>query len=172
MNINKFKAHFDGGYRPSLFEVQIGFPAGVAGEAAQQVSLLCKGAQIPEDQIGQIPVFYMGRQIKVAGNREFTDISLTFYQDSSFNVREAMERWMALMNTHEGNLGVVNPNQYKGDLIITAMGRDGSRLKTYKVVGAFPTNISALDLSFDAIDTVAETQINFSYDYWQTEEIK
>lgn len=172
MNINEFKARFDGGYRPSLFQVNIGFPAGVAGNEARKVQVLCKGAQIPEDTVNSIDVFYLGRTIKVAGNRTFNDITLTFYADNDFDVRTAFERWMSLMNTHESNLGVTNPNLYKGDILVTPLGRDGKPLMTYKIVGALPNSVTPIDLDFSSTDTVGEYSVNFAYDFWQTEKIK
>lgn len=166
MNIGEFKARVGDLYRPSLFQVNIGFPAGVAGESARQVQVMCKGAQIPEDTVNAVDVFYMGRAIKVAGNRTFNDITLTFYADAEFNLRGAFERWMALMNTHITNVGLTNHNLYKGDIIVTALDRAGKAGASYKIQGAFPTNISALDLDFSTTDSVGEFSITFAYDVW------
>jgi len=171
MNINDFKANFQGGARPSLFRVTQMFPGAVGGDAGRKMEYLCKGAQLPSDVVNPIDVYYMGRQIKVAGDRTFEDITLTIINDIDFSIRNAYERWMSLLNTHEGNLGVVNPNNYWADLYITQLGRDGSALKTYKLVGAFPTNISPIDLSFDSTDQVEEFTVTLAYQYWQTDEV-
>jgi T4-like virus tail tube protein gp19 len=172
MNINDFKSNFQGGARPSLFRVDQNFPAGIGGEAQRAMSYLCKGAQLPGDTVGNIDVYYMGRQIKVAGDRTFEDMTLTIINDIDFTVRNAFEQWMTLLNTHEGNLGVVNPNGYWADLTITQLGRDGSDLKTYKLISAYPNSISPIDVAFDSTDQVEEFSVTMSYQYWQTDTIK
>lgn len=171
MNINDFKSNFQGGARPSLFRVTQIFPEGVGGDAGRKMEYLCKGAQLPSDNVNPIDVYYMGRQVKVAGDRTFEDLTLTVINDIDFSIRSAYERWMALLNTHEGNLGVVNPNNYWGDLFVSQLSRDGSVLKTYKFVSAFPTSISSIDLAFDATDQVEEFTITMAYQYWQNEQI-
>lgn len=172
MNVSVFKALFSEGYRPSNFQVNIGFPIGVAGNEARKVQVLCKGAQIPESTVNSIDVYYMGRQVKAAGNRVFNDVTLTFYADSEMDLRTAFERWMMLMNSHETNIGVTNINLYKGDIEVTALNRAGLPITKYKLIGAFPTSVTPIDLDFSTTDTIAEFSVNFALDYWQTEKIK
>ena len=92
------------------------FPGAVGGDAGRKMEYLCKGAQLPSDVVNPIDVYYMGRQIKVAGDRTFEEMTLTIINDADFSIRNAFERWMSLLNTHEGNLGVVNPNNYWASL--------------------------------------------------------
>lgn len=172
ININDFKSNFQGGARPSLFKVIQNFPGAVGGDAARKMEYLCKGAQLPSDVVNPIDVFYMGRQIKVAGDRTFEEMTLTIINDIDFSIRKAFERWMALLNTHEGNLGVVNPNNYWADLVVTQLNRDGTEARSYNLISAFPTNLSPIDLSFDATDQVEEFTVTLAYQYWQTDEVK
>lgn len=172
MNINNFKANFQGGARPSLFRVTQTFPLAIGGDASRKMQYLCKGAQLPSDVVNPIDVYYMGRQIKVAGDRTFEEITLTVINDIDFSIRNAYERWMSLMNSHEANIGVVNPNLYWADLEIAQLGRDGSELRKYRIISAFPTNLSPIDLSFDATDQVEEFTVTLAYQYWQTNEIR
>ena len=37
---------------------------------------------------------------------------------------------------------------------------------TYDFYGIFPTNISAIDLSYDTADTIEEFTVEFQVDYW------
>ena len=37
---------------------------------------------------------------------------------------------------------------------------------TYDFFGIFPTNISAIDLSYDTADTIEEFTVEFQVDYW------
>lgn len=99
-------------------------------------------------------------------------MTLTIINDVDFSVRNAFERWMSLMNTHEGNLGVVNPNNYWADLTVSQLGRDGAVLKSYQLISAFPTNVSPIDLAFESTDQIEEFTVTMSYQYWQTDEVK
>ena len=38
--------------------------------------------------------------------------------------------------------------------------------KAYKFYGIFPTNISAIDLSYDTGDTIEEFTVEFQVQYW------
>lgn len=172
MNINSFKSNFQGGARPSLFRVTQTFPIGVGGNAGRKMEYLCKGAALPSDVVNAIDVYYMGRQVKVAGDRTFEELTLTVINDVDFAIRNAFEKWMALLNSHEPNIGIVNPNQYWADLEVTQLGRDGAALQKYKFISAFPTNISQIDLSFDATDQVEEFTVTMAYQYWQTAQVK
>ena len=167
MSIDAFKANFQGGARPTLFKVTQTFPGGVGGQADRRMEYMCKGTQLPGSNVSPVDVFYMGREVKVPGDRTFEDITLTIINDIDFSVRNAFERWMALQNTHESNLGVVNPNGIWADLRIDQLGRDGSVLKSYDIVGAFPNNISPIDLDFGRTNQVEEFTVTMSYQYWQ-----
>jgi hypothetical protein len=167
MNITSFKSNFQGGARPSLFRVAQNFPLGVGVDAERKMEYMCKGAQLPASNVNPIDVYYMGRQIKVAGDRTFDEMTLTIINDVDFSIRNAFERWMTLENAHESNLGVVNPNMYWQDLWIEQIGKDGSILKTYHVVSAFPTNVSAIDVAFDSTDQVEEFTVTLAYQYWE-----
>ena len=172
MSLMEFKSVFQGGARPSLYRVSLSFPAGVQGANPRKAELLCKGAQLPSSEIPSIPVHVLGRQLMVAGDRANTPLSLNFIVDVDFEPRTSFEQWMNLINGTRSNLGVVNPNQYKTDMIISALGRDGKVLKSYKFEGCFPTSISAIDLSYDSTDTVSESQIEIAYDWWTNESVQ
>lgn len=166
IGINDFTAQFAGGARPSLFRALQFFPAGIGIEASRKFQYQCKGAQLPGKNISPIDVMYMGRQIKVAGDQVFEDITFTILNDTDFVIRRAYEAWMSMINGNESNLGVTNPNMYYADIDIEQLDRDESVLQRYTLVGAFPTNISPIDLDWGATDTVEEYTVTLSYQYW------
>ena len=173
-NINDFRGQLtQGGARPALFEVQLSGPSGGLGGGAD-VDLIFKSpfmvrtAQLPAQNIGQIVVPYFGRQIKLAGNRTFEDWTTTVINDEDFKIRNAVEIWQERINSHEANLrefGTNNPADYRGQATVTQFSKNGQRLRTYKFVGFYPQNISAIELSWDA-DSVEEFSITWAYDYW------
>ena len=63
-----------GGARANQFSVRINSPFIQDVEA---LSFLCRSASLPAMTIGEVPVFYRGRQIYVAGDRTYADWTVT-----------------------------------------------------------------------------------------------
>jgi hypothetical protein len=170
-NIEDFKANglINGGARPSAFQVFIPDWPGSDADSEQRLRFLCKMTQLPPSAIGSVQVPYMGRPIKLIGDRQYSNWSISVYNDADFNLREAFERWHQQMNQHVEN-HMVNvgpqPNTYKRDAIVEQLGRDNTVLKRYTFKGIFPNEISAIALDWEAYDQIEMFEVNFSIDYW------
>jgi hypothetical protein len=168
LGVDDFKSKLrGGGARPNLFKATINYPTYVNGDV-ELSSFLCKAAQLPASTVGNILVPFRGRQFKMAGDRVFDSWTVTIINDTDFNIRNAMERWMNGINNHNANTGLNTPIDYEADLIVEQLDKDASVLKTYNFRGAFPTAISAIDLSFDNTDVIEEFQVEFQYQYWES----
>jgi hypothetical protein len=180
-NIDEFRSQglVFGGARPSLFRVLMQFPAGIAGDV-QSASYLIRSASLPSSSISSVPVPYFGRQIKIAGDRQFEDWSVTVMNDEDFDLRNTFESWLNLINTHASNRmgsGIPgrdggSPNIYKVDLIVDQFGKagpsdDSGIIRSYKFNGAFPTSVGAIALDWDSTNTIESFDVTFSYDYWE-----
>ena len=51
-------------------------------------------------------------------------------------------------------------------MIVEQLNKAGDTIKTYNFVGAFPTNVSAIELAYDANDTIEEFTVEFQIQYW------
>ena len=83
---------------------------------------------------------------------------------------------MQLIVQLSSNDGATSPNAYMSDAVVKQLGRGEapfsetssagsttqSVLKTYKFIDIFPTNISAIDLSYDSGDTIEEYTVEFA----------
>lgn len=175
-NINLFKENGlkFGGARPSLFQVELSLPPDLVGDNAALTRFIftCRAASIPASSIAPVEVPYFGRKIKLAGDRTFADWSVTIMNDEDFSVRAMFERWSELMNTHQSNLKVSSqPNSYKSaDALVTQFSKNGKILpgSEYVFVGMFPLEISAMDLDWEATNTIQTFNVTFGYDYWST----
>jgi hypothetical protein len=171
LGVDDFKAKLrGGGARPNLFKVTINFPA-VAGGDAELTSFLCEAAQLPGSTIGVIPIPFRGRQLKVAGDRTFAPWTTTIINDTDFAVRNSMERWMNSINAHSANTGVTSPIVYESDIIVEQLDRDGSSLKKYTLRGAFPSDLSPIELSYADQDTIERFSVAFEYQYYDTDTV-
>jgi hypothetical protein len=156
-----------GGVRANLFRATINFPA-YAGGNSETTSFMCKAAQLPSSVIAQIDIPFRGRQLKIAGDRTFENWSVTIINESTFAVRNSFETWMNGINEHKAGTGLLNPTDYQADLIIEQLGRSEEVLKTITIRGAFPVNVSGIDLSYDTTDAIEEYTVEFAYQYWES----
>lgn len=168
LGVDDFKSKLrGGGARPNLFKATVNFPA-YAGGDVELTSFLCKAAQLPASVMAQIDVPFRGRQLKVAGDRTFEPWTVTVLNDTDFTVRNSMEQWMNGINAHAANTGLTNPVDYQADLIVEQLDKSGDTVKTYNFRGCFPTNISAIELSYDTNDAIEEFTVEFQVQYWES----
>lgn len=166
-NINDLRSQLTfGGAKPSLFQVQITNPAN--GVADIKVPFMVKAAAIPSSSLSTIEVPYFGRRIKVAGDRSFAEWTVTVINDEDFLIRNAMEQWMASINSHQGNVtnfASASPLQYKAQAQITQYSKTGVPLRVYNFNGLFPTEVSAIEMNWEA-SAIEEFTVTFQYDWW------
>lgn len=171
-DINNFKAQglTRGGARPSLFQVEMSLPAELAAlnSALPKFTFTCRASSVPAATVAPIEVPYFGRKIKLAGDRTFADWSVTVMNDEDFTVRRMFEEWSSLMNHNEFNLKYTDGNNYKlADAVVTQFSKQGGpAIAAYTFVGMFPLEVSAMDLDWDATNTVQTFNVTFAYDYW------
>jgi len=172
-NVNQFRSQLQGdGARPNLFEVSLPFPAfSIPGNAQTKMTFMCKTAQLPGSTLGTVPVSYFGRELKFVGNRSFGDWTITIINDEDFIIRNAFERWMNGINSH--NLNIRNPVAgtplgYSVDGDVVQYGKKGDTLKKYKFVGLFPTDVSPIDVDWGSNDAIEEFSITMSYQWGES----
>ena len=174
-NVAEFRANMIGdGARPNLFSVSLTFPTIALNSTAsgQKVTFMAKTAQLPGSTVGTVPVYYFGREMKFAGNRTFTDWTLTIINDEDFSIRNSIESWMNAINSHAGNVrnnAALNSTGYTVDATVTQYGKTGGELKTYKFVGLFPVDLAPIDLDWGSNDTIEEYATTFAYQWWEAD---
>jgi len=170
-NINDFKARLaGGGARANQFKVTMPFPGyAVVGGETQQMAFLCKSAQLPGSTVGEVAVPFRGRNLYIAGEREFEPWTVTILNDTDFLTRNGLERWLNGINNMSDNEGLSNPVDYQVDAFIDQLDRNGSTLKSYTFRGMFPTSLSPIDVAYDTNNAVEEFQCTFRYQYFETD---
>jgi len=162
-NIDDFKANLiGGGARANQFRVTIAPPPGIAiGLDVRRTSFLVTSTTIPAIEMNFFEVPFRGRVIVYPGDRAApADWSTTFYNDTDFMIRTAMERWNNGINDFALNTGTSNPADYQSDLSVEQLDRDDQVLKTYILRNAYPVSVAEIALenaNQDAIETFAVT---------------
>lgn len=154
------------GARPTLFMVEINNPpAGTAqGAAIEKIKFMLRATQIPPEIVEPVPVGYMGREIKVSGDRTYPDWNVSVINDEDFLVRNLLEAWSEIQNSPVENLR--RDSLYKADATITQFGKEGNTLAQYNMVGIFPTTVGAIELSWDNKNQIETFDCTFAFDWW------
>ena len=165
-------------------------------ELALDTRFMVKAANLPASNINVIDIPFRGRNLKIAGDRTFDIWTITVINDTSFRLRNAFEAWMNRINRVDNATGEVTPIDYQTNAYVYQLGRDVTKagssvgvseyigdsvgklgkqkatnakvevLKTYKFHGIFPTNVSAIELSYDQSDSVEEFTVDLQVQWW------
>ena len=157
---------------------------------------MVKAANLPASNINVIDIPFRGRNLKIAGDRTFDIWTITVINDTTFRLRNAFEAWMNRINRVDNATGEVSPVDYQTNAYVYQLGRDVTKagssvgvseyigdsvgklgkqkatnakvevLKTYKFHGIFPTNVSAIELSYDQSDSVEEFTVDLQVQWW------
>jgi hypothetical protein len=178
-NVQSFLQSVQQGVRPNLFLASIVWPTTtqpgfLSGTDVELTNLLCKSAALPASQLGVIEIPFRGRTVKVAGDRTFDTWTATFINDREFKIRNGMEKWMQAINAHEANTAALSAPStstgYTADILIQQLERTAdvspNPLRTYKLYGCFPTNVSQIDLAYDSNDQIEDFTVEFQLQYW------
>ena len=175
-NISQFKSKLiGGGARPNLFEVELTTlpPNVAAGWDAEVFTFMCKAAALPAQNIANIDIPFRGRIFKVAGDRTIDTWTITVINDEDFRFRNAFENWTQQIANLDDNMGTTDPSAYMVNAKVYQLGRGSEKssqnnsgtenvvLKEYEFINIFPTNVSAIDLSYDTGDTIEEFTVEF-----------
>lgn len=190
-NVNDFKTQglTLGGARPTLFQVSVNLPTSITSVSPgfqPKFAFTCSATQIPASTVSQIAVNYFGRQIKVAGDREFANWNVTVMNDEDYLIRNAFEAWMNALNSHVGNRRLISANEtipgasYKTDAVVTHFAKGGaggsagtngsigveSIIRQYQFVGLFPIELDAMSMDWGTTNQIQTFGVTFAYDYW------
>lgn len=171
MRVSDFKRNLTGGgARTNLFEVEIEFPAFAGGEnETRKGTFLIKTATLPPSTLGVTEVGFRGRQLKLAGDRTFEEWSVSIWNDTSFDLKNAFERWSNGINQHEANIGIENPEDYMTFATAHQLDRNGNRIKTYLLRDLWPSNVGPIQVSSDDQNTIEEFEVTLQYSEWYSD---
>ena len=136
-------------------------------------SYLCKASNIPGSTITPIEVPYFGRNVKVAGeSREFAPLTTTVVNDEDAAIYKAMVKWFEKFNQAKGNVAEASlfnsRANYTATITLEMYKKEGGSNPDQDWVfhNAWPSNMSAIDLNWDSVNTIQEFTIDWQYDYY------
>lgn len=153
--------------RGNRFRVDIGFPPGIVLPYTRILSsMFCEVAGLPGYTIATQPHRTIGEPREVPYEPMYDPISLTFYMDSSFEIKDAFETWMSY---------IIDPvtkahgyyNDYTTQIIITAENVDGSVPYQVILFEAYPKTMQTITLDQNNKE-VLRLNIGLAYKYWRS----
>jgi hypothetical protein len=168
--IDDFKANLiGGGARANQYRVTITAPPGIAiGLDVRRTSFLVTASNLPAQTLAEIAIPFRGRSIYIAGDRSFDDTwSTSFINDTDFMIRNAMERWSNGINDLAAGTGVIAPSDYQTDLTVEHLDRDDTVLKSYIFRSAWPTSVSAIELTNEAAGAMETFDVTWRYQHFE-----
>tara|TARA_R100000458_G_scaffold59651_2_gene70964 strand:+ start:1053 stop:1688 length:636 start_codon:yes stop_codon:yes gene_type:complete len=178
--VDKLKTSLRSGVRTNLFQCIINPPAAIGalvtgGEASgglgsnlDTLSVLCKAAQIPQGQLGTIEVPFRGAKLKVPGDRAFEPWTVTILNDPDMAVRAYFERWQNVIRSNAQNEALnTSLLDIFANMEVKQLNQKGEQIGTsWNIVGAWPSDVSSIDLSYDDENTLSQFTVTFQYQYW------
>ena len=171
--LDEFKANLiGGGARANQFRVTFNTPGAIAtGLDISKASFLIKAAALPGQTIGEISIPFRGRNLYIAGDREFETWETTVINDTDFNVRNAMERWLNAINDLATNTGLSNVADYTADLTVEQLDRDDTVLKSYILRNCMPQGTGAIELSYETTNAIEEFTVTWRYSHFEASSV-
>jgi hypothetical protein len=172
-DVTSFRTNLTGdGARANLFDISLPFPSYVSlgGQAGQLATFQAKAAQLPGTAIGMAPLYYFGREVKLAGNRQYQDWTIQIINDENFTIRSAFEQWInglndPILNVRNDAASVIDGG-YGVDATVTQYGKDGSQIQQYQFIGIWPMDISPIEVDWGQNDAIEEFSVTLAVQYF------
>ena len=172
--IDDFKANLiGGGARANQFKVTLTSPSEITtGLDVRRTSFLVTATNLSASTLGEIAIPFRGRTIYMAGDRPAPETwTTTFYNDTDFMIRNAMERWQNGINNYADASGLITPAGYQTDLTVEQLDRDDTILKSYIFRNAFPLTVSQIDLTTAEATEIETFEVTWRYQHFEPSNI-
>lgn len=157
VDITRVKGSFENLARSNRFRVA-GF--GLDGT----LEFFAQATSLPASTLGVVEVPYQGRVIKIPGDRTYDEWTITVRDTPELSLRRDFEDWHYESNQPFSNVGINAVEATKREGQIHLLDRAGNEGIEYTIVGAWPSSIGEVDLSWDENDSIATYDITLQLD--------
>ena len=88
------------------------------------------------------------------------------------DLRKAFENWNKDLNDHVTNTTTITNFSDPGTFTpwtVTLLDTDGTAVRTIKMHNCWPVEVGAIDLTYDAADTLTEYTVTLAFDYLEVD---
>ena len=137
---------------------------------------LCKAANMPAAQLDTAEVKYFTRSVKIPASRQFSPVTLTFYNTESYVMRDQFLTWLSLFNSpvsnvrgaqdvklREGDVKTIQSSVRYANIILTPRNQKHAETGRYHFYSAFPTSVGAVSYSYENDSQFHTYDVEFQY---------
>ena len=174
-SVSNFLANFrGGGARANRYKIVLTFPAAIPRglDASTKIGFTAKAASIPSSSMGVVTVHYMGRPVKIPGDKTWADWNVTVLLDQDYAGRGVFEMWHDLILGFDSNVaaaGMQDPINAFARAKVQMLDRYDRVVRTYDVEGIWPSEVNEVTIGYDQNDQIMEQQITFAVNGWSSD---
>lgn len=167
-HITSLKNKFKDVARPNLFKVHLVPPTTLLNDwdaSKSGLLALAKRANFPQISIKEWTYERAGQKLHIPTNEmDYGDCSVTFYNDSDFNLRTLFNRWqrLALFNW-EKNIGSIPLLALSGRVTIYQYDSKLNPVYAINLINAWPQTITSIELNQESENTAQEFSVEFKF---------
>lgn len=154
--------------RPSQYFVEITAPPDLKNNTLSQdkelVSMWCHTAHTPQINIfTRDDYIEAGTKRKYAYDQEFQNLTLTFYLDQEYKIKQFFDEWKYLVVPNKRNFNF--PDNYTAETLkLNIINQEERVTYLYEFSRLFPRAINSVDLSYSNSTSVAMLTVDFTYE--------
>ena len=169
-HVDHLKNQFADVARPNMFKINIFPPSPLMNDwdnSKSGLMALAKSTKIPSITVKEYLYERAGQKLYIPnGEVEHGEASITFINDSNFTIRTMFNRWMRLgLMNYESNIGSIPALALQGQVVIYHYDYDLKPTYMVKLLNAWPSSLSAIELSQESENTPEEFTVDFKYSY-------
>jgi len=166
--LTELKTALQSGARASKYRLNFAVPAAIATVSnLQDADALCKATSFPGVTIGQIEVFEQGRKLILPGDTTYENSwTVTFYLTEDHALRRDMISWMKSADHFQNNQHSGSPVDVMGEMSVEQLDSAGNPTAKYTFHNVFVSEVAAVEVSDETIDTISEFDVTFSFTDW------
>ncbi len=155
-----------GGARPAFFD----FAVSGDGATIADMNLYCNVSALPPLTVTPIERQYFGRTVKIPGDMVFGDLATTIIQTEAGTERNQIEKWMAKINSHVGNLRAADFGPQMGTEwstgTLSQYDKAGAKILEVTFTGLWPTTVAEIPLSYDTMSDIEQFDVTWAYQHY------
>lgn len=169
---------------PNRFEVKFPDINGMAkphgGSAKDRTSnseernVFCTAAGLPGKQLNVSQRILGAEQRPVVFGHAMPEVQFSFYLTNTYNMRHYFQEWMECCSSQDPNLpqNIGFYKEYTKDVRIRQYTRNGRRVYEAKLIDAFPTNISTIEVNNQLQGAAHEFTVSMAYRTYTTDQTR
>jgi hypothetical protein len=135
----------------------------------RDISLLCKSASLPGQQIATLDYQTHKEPRKMPNSITQEEINTVFYVTSDMYIKTMFDSWLDYIFDRD-NYHVGFKNEFSTDVTIQQLNKENRPVYGVRLHGAFPTSVGGLGLDNTSENGIQELTVQWSYDKWVPED--